>query len=864
MKNKALLLATTAASLATLGSAVAQTSVVLIDDDFSSSSIITGGRFQTQNIDSGNWKGRNDATWALGSGALTNPGVTATDSDQPTHLVNTVSSADTTLTAVTVSFDYTVGTGSTLYFFSHLLTGSLDGTGNLMRMTATGGDTYAGDLITSTASQTFYNGPMFNVKDGTTAGTTNNDKADALFTHVGTGAAVQTFTKTYNIAGFVGIDSIADVSAIAAIFTADTSAAGDGAITIDNLSVTAEFAPPLPSATWDGETDANWGTNTNWLADLTPVSLDELIFTGTANAATNNNLAAGTEFNGISFTNTADGENFSLGGNSIILGGDIAQSPADSGSITDTIALNMELNGDRVVNSGTDHHLEISKVISEDGSARGLSKSGDGTLTLSAANTYSGVTSITGGILTVRNNNALGSAAGNTTVAADSALRIEGGLTIAEPMSIAGDGFVVNTGAIQNSGLNTLTGAITLEGRVRLETEGVNTGTDTLTLAGGVTSSGRTSLIGDFVFSDLPLVVSGEVRFGGDGVAGVITDKKAAFNVAGNDWTKSVIFFGGNIELGVADALPVDKGIDFGWNTYDSSNSSLDLNGFNQTVKSIQQSANSLGIGGNVNITDSVGGAVLTVDTDGPFDDSAADAEYQGRITGGLSLVKNGEGILTLNNLSSATAPVVETDPSPGPVIPNSYTGDTTVNGGTLVLNSADLDDASTVTISAGALQLDHDDFDTVDSLVFGTTPQAPGGYSADNSSGFITGTGVIFLSGGSTYSTWASTNNVSGGLLGDDDGDGNLNAIEYALDITIDGYGAAGTLTGTTMSFSKRAEAVANGDVLYSIEVSTDLGQTDPWTTVTPDTNDANTISYELPSGSEKLFGRLQVKIAP
>ena len=733
MKN----IAKTLCTLALTSSAVAQTSLVLIDDDFSTSAVTSGVRFTDADIDSGNWNVRSNGgpAWSIVGGQLINPAAVTND-DKGAYLLNTVSSADTTLGQVTVSFDYTVGAGTALYFHSHLFSGANTAAGNIARTSATGGATFAQDFVPG-----FPFG--FNLKDGAAI----SGAASAALASF-EGATSGTFSQTYDISGFNGGGfSIADVSGILAVFTLDSAAAGDGAVSIENLNMTAEFVAPLPSATWDGDTDANWSTNTNWLTDLTPVALEKLIFTGTANSATNNDLTAGTEFNGISFANTADTESFSLSGNSITLGGNITQSSAATGSIIDTISLDLELNGDRVVQSGAGHDLEISGIISEDGSARGLAKGGAGTLTLSAANTYTGVTSIIGGILTVTDDAALGSVVGNTTVVDNSALRLEGDLTIAEPLNIAGDGDVQNSGAIQNSGLNTLTGAITTEGRVRFETDGTDTGTDTLTITGGVTGDDRLSLIGDFAFSDLPLVVSGEVRIGGNGAALATTTQKTVFNVAGNDWLSSLIFFGGTLQLGVADALPLDKEVQFGWAQWDSSKSIMDLNGFDQTVKSIAQVAGSVGLGGDVNITDSVGGAVLTVDTDGPLNNAPVDAEYQGRITGGLSLVKNGQGTLTLNNLSSDTAPAVATDPSPGPVIPNSYTGDTTINEGTLALKTADLPDSSTVTISLdGSLELDHNDVDSVTALNFGGAAQAPGLYNAANSSGFISGTGSIFV----------------------------------------------------------------------------------------------------------------------
>jgi len=115
-------------------------------------------------------------------------------------------------------------------------------------------------------------------------------------------------------------------------------------------------------------------------------------------------------------------------------------------------------------------------------------------------------------------------------------------------------------------------------------------------------------------------------------------------------------------------------------------------------------------------------------------------------------------------------------------------------------------------------------------------------------------------------FASWATTNGVTGGQSGDSDNDGVLNSIEYALTTNLTGSdGSPGTFTGGTLSFTKRSEAVTNGDVTYQIEESTDLGVTDPWTTVTPTSNTPTAITYALlPPGPARKFARLKITIAP
>jgi fibronectin-binding autotransporter adhesin len=105
-----------------------------------------------------------------------------------------------------------------------------------------------------------------------------------------------------------------------------------------------------------------------------------------------------------------------------------------------------------------------------------LTKLGTNTLTLSGNNAYTGVTAITDGVLKIQSNTALGTTAGNTTIASAKKLQIEGdGLSIAENFTVTG-------GTIENvSGSNTLTGNITKASTVNLlSTSG------TLTIQGGI------------------------------------------------------------------------------------------------------------------------------------------------------------------------------------------------------------------------------------------------------------------------------------------------------------------------------------------------------------------------------------------
>lgn len=125
-------------------------------------------------------------------------------------------------------------------------------------------------------------------------------------------------------------------------------------------------------------------------------------------------------------------------------------------------------------------------------------------------------------------------------------------------------------------------------------------------------------------------------------------------------------------------------------------------------------------------------------------------------------------------------------------------------------------------------------------------------------------------VGGDDDYASWAMDNGISGAAFGEDfDKDGIDNGVEYALGLnpTLSSV-PTGTVSngGLTTTYTKGADAKANGDVTWDIETSVDLGITDEWkvnTTLVTETEDDISITF-TPGTPAKNFARLKVVQVP
>ncbi len=202
----------------------------------------------------------------------------------------------------------------------------------------------------------------------------------------------------------------------------------------------------------------------------------------------------------------------------------------------------------------------------------------------------------------------------------------------------------------------------------------------------------------------------------------------------------------------------------------------LDLAGFTDSVGSVTLTAGA--------IDDSIGGGILTSTSGFTLNGSAA-TTVNAILAGSVGLVKSGHGTATLGKV-------------------NTYTGNTTIETGTLVVSEACLHDASTITVGTLAstdaiLKLDHAVSDTVDKLFIDGVQMAAGTYGSSASAatnqldGQFEGTGTLNVltgpSAGSTpFEIWAAASGLDGtagkenGPNDDPDNDGRDNLLEFAL----------------------------------------------------------------------------------
>jgi len=174
-----------------------------------------------------------------------------------------------------------------------------------------------------------------------------------------------------------------------------------------------------------------------------------------------------------------------------------------------------------------------------------LTKNGTGTWTLSGANTYTGATTVSDGVLNIQNAAALGTTTTGTTVSNGAALQLQGGITVGnEALTLNGTG-ISSDGVLRNiSGNNTWGGAITLSGNSEISSD-----SETLRLNGNISGNFQLILDGNGLG-----IVAG-VR---SGSGSLIKDGTGTWTLSGiNTFTGSTTINSGTLQYGIANSLAI-------------------------------------------------------------------------------------------------------------------------------------------------------------------------------------------------------------------------------------------------------------------------------------------------------------------
>ena len=279
------------------------------------------------------------------------------------------------------------------------------------------------------------------------------------------------------------------------------------------------------------------------------------------------------------------------------------------------------------------------------GGSGGITKTGDGLLVLSLSNSYAGVTSVNEGRVFVDDDHSLGGTGGGTTVGNGASLVLRYDNDIGnEALTLSGTGSSSTLGALASvSGSNTWAGPVTIAGVSRLTT--YQSG-DYLNLGGAIGGSGAVTMegAGTVVYSGSTNTYTGDTYVNS---GTLLLDKSIANSAILGD-----LYIGDGIGGADADVVRLVSGAEIGEVRITIASSGLfDMNNSSESFGSLDGS-------GHVNM----GGGILTTGSDG------SSTTYSGLIEGSGIFQKYGGGTFTLTGN-------------------NTYSGNTTVNSGTLLVN---------------------------------------------------------------------------------------------------------------------------------------------------------------------------------